>query len=247
MGIYDLTDDEIATMRVLPPTKEYYGEYSHGFLGGTNQISLCLSAGRIEGRGYLRNMNKPKKATISDISYSMDEFIGVFYRDFDGSKCISVCPKNMEQGSEVCFPGINVTFKEIEWYYKLYSMYNEFTIADKKGAFGKNKQAPDSVPVKAPTPAPVEIKAPVQTPAPVKTAQAPVQTQAPAPAPAASAAPAPQPAKSAPVTTADLSSLSSDIADFQAKVSKLRIMKENGLISDEEFNQLRKNLVNVFS
>ena len=103
----------------------------------------------------------------------------------------------------------------------------------------------------------------VADPAPAPVASAPVPSVASAvavqPAPVASTpevAPAPEstPA-SAPAPTADatnnydtvaLSSIAADINEFETKIKKLKVLRDNGILSEEEYLAEKKKLVSIF-
>lgn len=78
----------------------------------------------------------------------------------------------------------------------------------------------------------------------------PAYTPAPAPAPAPqAAAPAPTPAYAAePVSydTVALSSIAEDISEFETKIKKLKVLRDNGILSEEEYQVEKKKLVSIF-
>lgn len=90
----------------------------------------------------------------------------------------------------------------------------------------------------APTPAPTPAPAPATPVAP-----------APAPAPAAptpAPAPAPAPATPASFDTVALSSVATDINEFETKIKKLKVLRDNGILSEEEYLAEKKKLVSIF-
>ena len=74
------------------------------------------------------------------------------------------------------------------------------------------------------------------------------QAAAAAPKPAAPAA-APKPsAPSAPTSsdTVALAGIASDISEFETKIKKLKVLRDNGILSEEEYEAEKKKLVSIF-
>jgi hypothetical protein len=102
---------------------------------------------------------------------------------------------------------------------------------------------PEKVPEIAKIPEVAKVPEPVKAPDPVKASEPEVAAQ-PAPAPekkaAAAIEPAPAPSKSANVSNMSLS-------EFEAAIKKLKIMYEEGLLTEEEFvAEKRKVLTNLY-
>lgn len=79
--------------------------------------------------------------------------------------------------------------------------------------------------------------APVATPAP----SAPTPTVAPAPA----AIPTPA-ARDEDVSTVALSGMAEDLSEFETKIKKLKVLRDNGILSEEEYIEEKKKLVSIF-
>lgn len=73
------------------------------------------------------------------------------------------------------------------------------------------------------------------------------QAAAAAPKPAAASAPAPKPA-AAPASsdTVALAGIASDISEFETKIKKLKVLRDNGILSEEEYEAEKKKLVSIF-
>lgn len=77
-------------------------------------------------------------------------------------------------------------------------------------------------------------------------------TASPAPAPAASrptAAPTPAASSSSAINTTDtvaLAGIAEDISEFETKIKKLKVLRDNGILSDEEYEAEKKKLVSIF-
>lgn len=67
----------------------------------------------------------------------------------------------------------------------------------------------------------------------------------PTPAPAAAPASAPAPAATSTDTVA-LAGIAEDISEFETKIKKLKVLRDNGILSDEEYEAEKKKLVSIF-
>ena len=65
------------------------------------------------------------------------------------------------------------------------------------------------------------------------------------PAPAAAPASAPAPAATSTDTVA-LAGIAEDISEFETKIKKLKVLRDNGILSDEEYEAEKKKLVSIF-
>lgn len=69
----------------------------------------------------------------------------------------------------------------------------------------------------------------------------------PSPVPAAAPASAPAPAPVATSTdTVALAGIAEDISEFETKIKKLKVLRDNGILSDEEYEAEKKKLVSIF-
>lgn len=69
----------------------------------------------------------------------------------------------------------------------------------------------------------------------------------PTPAPVTAAAPASAPAPVATSTdTVALAGIAEDISEFETKIKKLKVLRDNGILSDEEYEAEKKKLVSIF-
>ena len=112
-------------------------------------------------------------------------------------------------------------------------------------AVNASAQQAASTPAAAPAPAPTPVAA---APTPTPVAPAPV-APAPAPEPTPVAA-TPTSAPTAEATnnydTVALSSIASDINEFETKIKKLKVLRDNGILSEEEYLAEKKKLVSIF-
>ena len=66
---------------------------------------------------------------------------------------------------------------------------------------------------------------------------------APTPTPAAAPKPAAAPASS---DTVALAGIATDISEFETKIKKLKVLRDNGILSEEEYEAEKKKLVSIF-
>lgn len=68
-----------------------------------------------------------------------------------------------------------------------------------------------------------------------------------APRPVAAAAPIPRPAaQEEDVSTVALSGMAEDLSEFETKIKKLKVLRDNGILSEEEYIEEKKKLVSIF-
>lgn len=86
-----------------------------------------------------------------------------------------------------------------------------------------------------------------QTSIPTPTVPSYSSVAAPTPEPTPAPAPAPAPA---PTTTSydtvALSGIATDINEFETKIKKLKVLRDNGILSEEEYLEEKKKLVSIF-
>lgn len=65
---------------------------------------------------------------------------------------------------------------------------------------------------------------------------------------AAAPAPTPAPAPAAPTSTDTiaLAGIADDISEFETKIKKLKVLRDNGILSEEEYEAEKKKLVSIF-
>lgn len=70
-----------------------------------------------------------------------------------------------------------------------------------------------------------------------------VNQPTPTPAPAPASAPAPVATST---DTVALAGIAEDISEFETKIKKLKVLRDNGILSDEEYEAEKKKLVSIF-
>ena len=107
-------------------------------------------------------------------------------------------------------------------------------------AVNASAQQAASTPAAAPAPAPTPVAA-APTPTPVAPAPAPEPTPV-----AATPTSAPTAEATNNYDTVALSSIASDINEFETKIKKLKVLRDNGILSEEEYLAEKKKLVSIF-
>ena len=240
VDIEELSAKEMEELRALPAYRDYSGEYRYGMFGNIEEIQLLITDDKVEGRGYLKDMSSKKKFIISDFSYSSSEFIGIFSKEFDGKQCSTLCPKLMNKTNEIYFPGISAPISELKNSFKLYQYAKEY----RKNLAIRGESI---IPAGSVTPeVSVEPEVSVIPTIVPETPSVPYYEEPVVSAPEVYVDPASyeMPVKRKAETSMGV--LDDEMLDFKSKVEKLRIMKETGLISEEEFSDLRKKLTNLF-
>jgi hypothetical protein len=78
------------------------------------------------------------------------------------------------------------------------------------------------------------------------TSPAAAALSSPASAPAPAPAPAPRPAAPTSSDTVALAGIAEDISEFETKIKKLKVLRDNGILSDAEYEAEKKKLVSIF-
>ena len=81
--------------------------------------------------------------------------------------------------------------------------------------------------------------APAASASPAPAASAPVSAPRPASIPTPSA-------KEEDVSTVALSGMAEDLSEFETKIKKLKVLRDNGILSEEEYIEEKKKLVSIF-
>ncbi|MCM1161974.1 MAG: SHOCT domain-containing protein [Roseburia sp.] len=102
-----------------------------------------------------------------------------------------------------------------------------------------------AAPTPAPAPAPMHTSG-VSSAAAAVAAAAAARPVTPAASPMPKPAPAPAPAAPSTYDTVALSGLATDINEFETKIKKLKVLRDNGILSEEEYLEEKKKLVSIF-
>lgn len=197
----------------------------------TENLRISISNLRLRGRAFISDNPKGLNASVDNMSYYL---------------------LNVKECSQATYQGKNTLMLTIEGTgenkYQRYCFLAGFDAGDQlaNALFEAKRKVPalaDQILGRAPGTTAAE-KAPVRKPDPPKAA-----APAPAPAPAPEV---PTPATQAkPVDpfstdTIALASIAEDISVFETKIKKLKVLRDNGILSEAEYEAEKKKLVSIF-
>ncbi len=231
--------------------------YKEGmFLKKSEDYRIAISNMRISGRVAICDNPKGLNSRLDNMSHYLMNVKECTQVSYQGKKTLMIGIENNTgenaKYSRYCFlPG----FDDVE------QLVNAIFDAKKKAASlterirQSNGISTGSVEVTpTQTSADIKVSAPVAAPASMPTpSAASVATPVPkpvSPSPAAAAAAAkpasaPKPVPSTYDTVA-LSGIATDINEFETKIKKLKVLRDNGILSEEEYLEEKKKLVSIF-
>ncbi len=200
-----------------------------GIFGKKEGLRVAISNLRISGRLAISDNPRGLNTRFDNVAHYLLNLKEVSTVDYQNRPTLMLTIKNDATGFEryLFLPGFE---------------YGEELMSSISDAKEKAKVLTDrlregttgSAPAASPTPSPAPTPSP--TPAP-----------APAPEPVAAPEPAPTPSP-APVSydTVVLSSIAEDVSEFETKIKKLKVLRDNGILSEEEYQAEKKKLVSIF-
>ncbi len=216
----------------------YQKEWSHkaGLLARNEDYRVAVSNLRISGRLSMGDNNKGLNTRIDNFSHYLLNVRNVTATSKD--ICIQVEGTGENKYSRFLYlPGFSEGDQLMRAIQDAKEKATALTERIRQSTGGGGASPAPSSPAPAPAPRPA---APAPAPAPAAAAPAP----APAPAPAAPA-PAPAPAPNTTDTIA-LAGIAEDISEFETKIKKLKVLRDNGILSDAEYEAEKKKLVSIF-
>ncbi len=214
----------------------YQKEWSHksGLLARNEDYRVAVSNLRISGRLSIGDNNKGLNTRIDNVSHYLLNVKEVSNNGKDLMISLEGGPEN-RYTRFLYLPG----FAEGDQLIKAVMDAKEKAAALTERIRQSSGMAPAS---SAPSPAPA-----APAPKPAAPAPAPAAPTAAAPAPAAAPTPA-APAAPAPSTTDTiaLAGIAEDISEFETKIKKLKVLRDNGILSDAEYEAEKKKLVSIF-
>lgn len=233
--------------------------YKEGmFLKKSEDYRIAISNMRISGRVAICDNPKGLNSRLDNMSHYLMNVKECTQVSYQGKKTLMIGIENNTgenaKYSRYCFlPG----FDDVE------QLVNAIFDAKKKAASlterirQSNGIATGAVEVTpTQTSADIKVSAPVAAPTPAPAAPTTSSAAAAAVAAAAAAksvAPAPKPAAAAPAPAAPstydtvaLSGIATDINEFETKIKKLKVLRDNGILSEEEYLEEKKKLVSIF-
>ena len=207
----------------------YQKEWSHkaGLLSKNEDYRVAISNLRISGRLSIGDNNRGLNTRIDNISHYLLHVKGIS----NAGKDLMIELQGTGDNKYTRFlylPG----FQEGE------QLMKAITDAKEKAAsLTERIRQSNGIASSAPAPAASAAPAPAPAVAPAPRPAAP----SPAPAPAAPAAPAPNT-----TDTIALAGIAEDISEFETKIKKLKVLRDNGILSDAEYEAEKKKLVSIF-
>jgi len=208
--------------------------YKAGIIGKAEDLRVAVSNLRISGRLPMSDNPKALNTRIDNVSHYLLNVKSVEETNYGGKKAIMVTIENpaTKFTRYLYLPGLDdiagVTASVNDAKTKAETLTDR--IRQQKGL------APiggGSAP--APTPA-------ASAPSITAAGAAPSFTAAPRPV---TVAPTPS-AADEDVSTVALSGMAEDLSEFETKIKKLKVLRDNGILSEEEYIEEKKKLVSIF-
>ena len=213
-------------------------EYKEGMLiKKIEKLRIAISNLRISGRVYMSDNEKGLNGRIDNISHYLLNIKACETVTYQNKPSYRITIKNDATGFTrylflLGFEEENALAKSLEEAKEKAQRLTESI--QQKGTVFKDAAAAgtatDDIDV-------VEIKA-TPTPASIATPKPAAPTPAPAPKPAAT--------ESVGYDTVALSNIADDITEFETKIKKLKVLRDNGILSPEEYEAEKKKLVSIF-
>lgn len=203
--------------------------YKEGILfKKAEDLRIAISNLRISGRVSICDNPKGLNARIDNVSHYLLNVKECTQTDFQGKKTLMVTIANEQSGfSRYLFlPGFEFGDQ----------LVNAIFDAKQKAASLTERIRQGNGTGSATTAAPAVEAAPA---AEKVTVSEPKTAVEPTPVPAAS----PEPVS---YDTVALSSIAEDISEFETKIKKLKVLRDNGILSEEEYQIEKKKLVSIF-
>ena len=199
--------------------------FKAGLIGKAEDLRVAVSNLRISGRLPMSDNPKALNTRVDNVSHYLLNVKSVEETTYSGKKAIMVTIENPAT-------------KFIRYLY----LPNLDDMAGLTAAINDAKTKAETLTdrirqQKGLAPAGGSSAAAVASPAPV--ASAPVS----APRPASIPTPV---AKEEDVSTVALSGMAEDLSEFETKIKKLKVLRDNGILSEEEYIEEKKKLVSIF-
>ena len=201
--------------------------FKAGLIGKAEDLRVAVSNLRISGRLPMSDNPKALNTRIDNVSHYLLNVKSVSETTYSGKKAISVMIEN---------PATKFTrylyLPNLDDMAGLTAAINDAktkatTLTD------RIRQQKGLAPIGGGAAAPAAASAPAAAPTPA----------APTPAPA----PIPTPvAADEDVSTVALSGMAEDLSEFETKIKKLKVLRDNGILSEEEYIEEKKKLVSIF-
>lgn len=216
--------------------------FKSGIIAKNEDLRVAVSNLRISGRLPISDNPKALNTRIDNVSHYLMNVKNVEETTFSGKKASMVTIQNSESGFTryLYLPGLD----------DLVGFAAAITDAKDKAASLTERIRQQKGIAPAQTGAPVSIGSTSAAALAAARSKAPSVTTAPTPsytaAPVPSVTTAPKPAQQENYDTVALSGMADDLSEFETKIKKLKVLRDNGILSEEEYIAEKKKLVSIF-
>lgn len=211
--------------------------FKAGIIGKNEDLRVAVSNLRISGRLPMSDNPKALNTRIDNVSHYLMNVKNVEETTFSGKKASMVTIQNSESGFTryLYLPGLD----------DLAGFAAAITDAKDKAASLTERIRQQKGLAPAQTGAPVSIASTSAAAlAAARSSSAPSYTSA--PAPSVTVAPMPVQPQQENYDTVALSGMADDLSEFETKIKKLKVLRDNGILSEEEYIAEKKKLVSIF-
>ena len=203
--------------------------FKAGLIGKAEDLRVAVSNLRISGRLPMSDNPKALNTRVDNVSHYLLNVKSVEETTYSGKKAIMVTI-------------VNPATKFIRYLY----LPNLDDMAGLTAAINDAKTKAETLTDRirqqkglAPAGGSSASAAPAASASPAPAASAPVSAPRPASIPTPSA-------KEEDVSTVALSGMAEDLSEFETKIKKLKVLRDNGILSEEEYIEEKKKLVSIF-
>ena len=211
--------------------------FKAGIIGKSEDLRVAVSNLRISGRLPMSDNPKALNTRIDNVSHYLMNVKNVEETTYSGKKASMVTIQNSESGFTryLYLPGLD----------DLAGFAAAITDAKDKAASLTERIRQQKGLAPAQTGAPVSIASTSAAAlAAARSSSAPSYTSA--PAPSVTVAPMPVQPQQENYDTVALSGMADDLSEFETKIKKLKVLRDNGILSEEEYIAEKKKLVSIF-
>ena len=227
--------------------------YKEGLLlKKVEDLRIAISNLRISGRVSISDNPKGLNARIDNVSHYLLNVKECTQTEFQNKRTLMIVIENSQTGFTryLFLPGFEFGDQLVD---AIFDAKQKASSLTERIRHGSGSVAVDAAPlgsdigfgsvgdmniINMDEEEPVAAPKPAPTPAPAS-----VATPTPAPAPMPAPMPAPEPVS---YDTVALSSIAEDISEFETKIKKLKVLRDNGILSEEEYQAEKKKLVSIF-
>ena len=203
--------------------------FKAGLIGKAEDLRVAVSNLRISGRLPMSDNPKALNTRVDNVSHYLLNVKSVEETTYSGKKAIMVTIEN---------PATKFT--------RYLYLPNLDDMAGLTAAINDAKTKAETLTDRirqqkglAPAGGSSASAAPAASASPAPAASAPVSAPRPASIPTPSA-------KEEDVSTVALSGMAEDLSEFETKIKKLKVLRDNGILSEEEYIEEKKKLVSIF-